>query len=61
MLDLHFNTGSVTPKRWPNLNNAIQNKDKGKIIFEMNRETKHEDRNEKIKEKLQKIDIDQWR
>ncbi len=61
MLDLHFNTGSVTPKRWPKLNDAIQNKDKQGIIREMNRKTKHEGRNDAIKEKLQEVEMDQWR
>ncbi len=60
LTDLHFNIGGVTPKNWPGLNKAIQNRDKEAIIRETHRQTKHEDRNQKTREFIEKIDMPQW-
>lgn len=57
MTDVHFNTGNLTPKNWPKLNKAIENKDIEGIIREINRDTKHEERNKAVERLLKKMKV----
>lgn len=59
MLDVHFNTGNLTPKKWPKLKKAIQQKNKAAIIREIHRDTKHQDRNRAIQHLLRKMTFEQ--
>ncbi len=61
MLDVHFNTGKMTPETWKGLNTAINNRDKEGIIREIHRVTKHENRNKDVQDMLQKMDMQKWR
>lgn len=61
MIDVHFNTGSLTPSRWKMLNKAIKNKDKEGIIREIHRDTKHEKRNIRVQNLLKTMNIKNWK
>ena len=57
MMDIHFNTGNLTPKKWPKLAKAIYDRDKLGVIRETQRKTKHQERNDAVKTILTEMDV----